>query len=92
MDCRLKRGVHRPKVEQQYIFAISQLYRRLVPTQQERIRQLCMQADKEYSAALLAFVTTDRSAVSVSMEYNISEATLYRAVRKYYEIFPVPFG
>ena len=90
MNCRRKKGVHRPLEEQRYICAVSQMYRRLDPDKQARIRQLCRQAAPGYEEALLAFVTTSRTTTSVAMEFFISEATLHRAARRYFVIFPVP--
>lgn len=90
MICRLKRGVHRPAAEQRYIYAVSQMYHRLAPANRERIRQLCRQAAPDYEEALLEYVTTDCTDVSVTMQYHMSEATLCRAVRRYFAIFPVP--
>jgi DNA-binding phage protein len=91
MGYRFKRSVHRPDAEQQYIYAVSRMYRRLPQEQQARIRALCDETGGEYSRELLVFVTTDRSATSVCAEYPISKQTLYRAVSKYYEAFPIPF-
>ena len=54
----------------------------------EKIRQLCREAGGENSQALLAFVTSDKSATEVCMAHFISKATLYRAVQRYYEGFP----
>ena len=52
------------------------------------IRDMCLAAGGEYHRALLEFVTTDTSATSICLRHYISKATLYRAVRKYYEGFP----
>lgn len=91
MGYRHKKSVRRSKEEQQYIYAVSRMYQRLHPTQKEEIRALCQEAGGEYCHALFLFVTTDRTATSICMECAVSPATLYRAVTKYYEAFPVPF-
>lgn len=38
-----------------------------------------------YADALFAFLTTDRSAVSVGLEHYVSESTLYRLRKAFYE-------
>lgn len=91
MSYRHKKSVKRPEVEQQYIYCVSRLYRRLIPAQQEKIRRLCKEAGGEYADALLALVTDDRTVTSVCMEFHVSEPTMYRVLRKYYQAFPVPF-
>lgn len=52
---------------------------------QEKITRLCDKYGGAYSDALFEVMTTRRSVVSVAMEYYISENTLYRARRKFYE-------
>lgn len=81
----MKGGVNRTPEEQGLIYYTARNYR----SQPERVRryidELCLEAGGEYAAALKAFVTTDRGATSVCMEFYISKATLYRAVRRFYE-------
>lgn len=85
---RYKKALGVSYERQGYIYFLSRRYAELPAWQQERIRQLCDEAGGEYSAALMEFVTTDRGATEICMEHYLSEATLHRLVKKYYEGFP----
>lgn len=87
---RYKRGAKVGYNRQGYIYFLSRLYRELSPTEQQKIRALCRESGGVYERALFEFVTTDKSATAISMKYHISESTLYRMVRKYYEAFFAP--
>ena len=85
---RYKKSIHVPYERQGYIYFVSRAYDELPEWQRGRIRQLCDKAGGEYAAALLEFVTTDTGAVAVCMRHHLSEDTLMRVVKKYYEAFP----
>lgn len=85
---RYKRGVKVGYNRQGYIYFLSRLYRELSFSDQEKIMNLCRENGGEYYQALFEFVTSDKSATAVSLKHHISEATLHRIVRKYYEAFP----
>lgn len=85
---RYKRGIRCSYDRQGYIYFTSRQYRFLPAEKKEKIRQLCREAGGENSRALLAFVTSGKSATEVCMAHFISKATLYRAVQRYYEGFP----
>lgn len=85
---RYKKALGVSYERQGYIYFLSRRYAELPAWKQERIRQLCDEAGGDYSAALMEFVTTDRGATEICMEHYLSEATLHRLVKKYYEGFP----
>ena len=91
MGFRVKKGVHLPAIRQEYVYAISRMYKDLTAEQKATIRQLCEEAAGEYAPALLVLVSTGRGVEGVAMEYHTSKSTLYRALRRYYRRFPVPF-
>jgi len=85
---RFKKGVSEvPYNRQGYIYFKSLLYKELPEAEKERIDQLCHQAGGEYWRALRVFVTTERTATSVCMNYHLSRSTLERAVRRYYKMW-----
>ena len=49
------------------------------------LRRTCAAVADRYADALFAFLTTDRSAVSVGLEHYVSESTLYRLRKAFYE-------
>lgn len=85
---RYKKSVGGSYARQGYIYFASLRYRELPERRQETIRQLCRECGGEYADALLEFVTTDRGAVAVCVEHHLSQSTLERAVRRYYQEFP----
>lgn len=86
---RFKSGVNVRYNRQGYIYFVSLLYRDLDVMGKRKIRELCKEHGGEYSKALFEFVTTDTTATAICMRHHISKSTLYRAVRKYYENFPM---
>lgn len=69
------------------IYFTSKLYNRLDPAAQKRILNLCLETGGEYYRALFEFVTTDSGATTVCAKYFLSDSTLRRIVKKYYERF-----
>lgn len=90
MMFRFKRSVPVSYDWQGYIYFTSRLYHELPETEQEAIRDLCSECGGEHADALFEFVTTDSGATSVCMRHYLSRSTLERAVRRYYEAYPVP--
>ena len=86
---RYKPSINRTMEEQGVIYWRSRMYRSLPPDRQARIRDLCVEAGGEYADAVLEFVSTDAGATAIGMRHNLSRETLDRAVRRYYEAFPV---
>lgn len=85
---RYKRGVKADYNRQGYIYFVSRRYKELSESDRKKIRDLCEIYGGEHHKALFEFVTTDTTATALTMKHYISRATLYRAVRKYYEGFP----
>ena len=86
---RYKPSIDRPIEEQGIIYWTSRNYRRLPEDQQRMIRELCEEAGVEYADAVLEFVTSDKGATAISMRHGVSRETLDRAVKRYYEAFPM---
>lgn len=85
---RYKESIPLSYERQGYIYFKSLLYRDLPKAEQTRIRQLCRKAAGANADALLEFVTRRESATAVCMRHYIaSNTTLYRALRRYYELF-----
>ena len=85
---RFKKSLEVEYARQGYIYFASRCYEQLSPGQQRKITDLCLRAGGEYHAALFEFVTTDAGATAVCMRHHLSQSTLERAVRRYYEQFP----
>lgn len=85
---RYKKSINVPYDRQGYIYFLSRSYRELPERRQEGIRKLCEECGGEYSQALLEFVTTSAGAAAVCLRHHLSESTLERVVKKYYEAFP----
>jgi len=85
---RYKRSINLPYERQGYIYFLSRSYEQLPRSRQEKIRELCERCGGEYGKALFEFVTTDDGAVAVCLRHHLSQSTLERVVKKYYESFP----
>ena len=85
---RYKQGVPLSYNRQGYVYFQSLLYKELPSKDRQKIDKLCQEAAGSYWRAVLEFVTTSANATYIEREYNISRATLYRYVQKYYMIFP----
>lgn len=87
MRFRFKRGIPVEYEVQGYIYFTSRRFDRLSRAAQEKIRRLCREAGGEHEQALFAFVTTDAGALEVCSRYFLSESTLERAVKRYYQMY-----
>lgn len=88
---RYKRSIERSYEEQGYIYFLSRRYERLGPWKQERIDRHCREiagGEESYERGLRAFVLEGEGETAVCMKYNLSESTLRRLVKRYYEAFP----
>lgn len=52
---------------------------------QNKIAKLCQDVGGLYSAALWDVMCTRKSITAISMEHHVSESTLYRMRKKFYE-------
>lgn len=85
---RFKSGIKVGYVRQGYIYFVSLSYGKLDRKRQQVIDGLCRECGGEYWRALREFVTTDTTATKICTDHHLSESTLHRAVRRYYEAFP----
>ncbi len=84
---RFKPGICVPYERQGVVYFTSRTYRDQPERVKRKIEGLCRTCAGEYWRALFEFVTTDESATKICMEHYIGRATLFRAVKKYYESF-----
>ncbi len=87
---RFRKGAHVSYNRQGYIYFVSRIYRDLPPALQRKILNLCIEHGGPHYGALFEYVTTDTTGVAICRKHYISQKTLDRAVRRYYEGFPVP--
>lgn len=87
MSFRYKKGIRVPYNEQGRIYFHCLGYDRLTKREKETIQRKCRQVGGEYAEALLEFVTSEKGYTAICMKYHLSQATLYRLVKKFYEGF-----
>ena len=85
MGFRKLRGVRLSWERQGYVYFTCQTFENQPKRTQEKICRLCNRHGGEYSDALFELLTTKRSVVAVAMKYNVSDRTLYRLRREFYE-------
>lgn len=83
---RYRHGTRISYNRQGFLYFYTKLYRKLREPERRMIDRAAHRAGKAYWNALLEFVTTDKSATEIEMQHYISRATLYRAVKAYYEL------
>lgn len=79
------RSVNKSYDEQGAIFFACRNFTRQPKKTQDKIRRLCAAAGPEYAQALLAYLTTDISWERTCMEYGLSQETLTRLRRRFYD-------
>ena len=85
---RFKKAIAVEYNRQGLIYFTSRAYKTLSAAQQKKILNLCAECGGEDYQALFEFVTTDVGATAVCVQHHLSQSTLERVVRKYYESFP----
>ncbi len=85
MGFRKYRGINLPYNKQGQIYFTLVNYKGQNKRTRDRIDRLIRQAAGPHEAALRAFVVDGRSAVSVSMEFYVSERWLYVMRKRLYE-------
>lgn len=60
----------------------------LPEAKKEKLRDVCKKAAGEYSEALWVYLTTEKGYVAVSQEFHLSQDTLFRLTKRFYETFP----
>lgn len=84
---KYKRGIPVDYDTQGYIYFASRLYGCLTGEEQQRLNGLCRRAGGEHYAALFDFVVCGLGYVACCDKHYISQAQLYRLVRRYYILF-----
>lgn len=54
----------------------------------EQIEAHCRNVGGEHWRALFAYVTSDKGLTAICMRFYVSESTLKRRIKRYYEEFP----
>lgn len=86
---RYKPSIPVPYERQGYIYFRSLTYPNMTDREKQRIQGLCVVSAGPYENALLDHVTKGESVKYVCQKHYISSTTiLYRAIRRYYELFP----
>lgn len=81
-----RKGIKLPYNKQGLIYFTCLDYKNQPREIQDKIKRNCEEVGgEEYKKALFEFVTTDKSAVSISMKNYLSEGTLYVLRKKFYE-------
>ena len=82
-----RRGIHIPYNKQGLIYFSCMNYKDMPDDVQNKIVNLCNEVGgEEYADVLFAVVTDSTKSIrALSMEYHISEMSLYRYRKKFYE-------
>ena len=85
---RFMKRINKNYNEQGYIYFLSKKYNELPLMQQVDIDEHCENVGGAYAEALKKYVTTDISATAVCIKHCMSESTLSRLIKRYYDEFP----
>lgn len=85
---KYRRGIRRSYVEQGRIFFACRNYGKLSRREQQQIEALIHQVGGEYANALREYLLTDAGWVEVCQKWYISDRTLQRVVKRFYEFWP----
>ena len=86
MTFKKRRGIHLSYKEQGLINFTCLNYSTQPPAIREKIRTMCDEIGGEYSAPLFVILTRDDVSIAcAAMEYAVSERTLYRLRKAFYE-------
>lgn len=81
-----RRGIHIPYNKQGLIYFTCMNVREMPEDIQQKILILCVEVGKEDYKALYEVLTNDnKSVLSISLEYFLSEKRLYRLRKEFYE-------
>lgn len=92
MGFKKLRSVALPEEEQGYIYFTCMTYDRQPPGVRQKIDRLCGSCGGEYADALRALMCDGESITALSMRHYVSESTLLRARRRFYESWSAPAG
>lgn len=79
------RSINRNYSEQGLIFFTCQTYGKQPEWMRRKIDKLCESAGGEYAPALKEFLTTDADWIYICGKHHISDRTLYRIRKAFYE-------
>ena len=81
-----RRGIHIPYNKQGLIYFTCVNYKDLPEDIQKKILNLCEEVGKEHEDVLFKVVTNSNKSIrSLAIEHHISERSLYRYRKKFYE-------
>lgn len=81
-----RRGIHIPYKKQGLIYFICVNYKDMPQEVQQKILNLCIKVGGEdYKALYDTVIDENKSILSISLEYHISEKRLYDMRKKFYE-------
>ena len=81
-----RRGIHIPYNKQGLIYFTCVNYRDLPDEVVQKITRLCDEIGKEHALVLFEVVTNSSKSIrALAMDYHISEMSLYRYRKKFYE-------
>lgn len=81
-----RRGIHIPYNKQGLIYFTCMNVKEMPEDVQQKILNLCIEVGKEDYKALYEVLTNDnKSVLSISLEYFLSEKRLYRLRKEFYE-------
>lgn len=81
-----RRGIHIPYNKQGLIYFTCVNYKDMPEHIQDKIMRLCHEVGKEHAEVLFEVVTNSNKSIrALAMEYHISEMSLYRYRKKFYE-------
>ncbi len=81
-----RRGIHIPYNKQGLIYFTCVNIKDMPEHIQDKIKNLCQEVGDEYADVLFAVVTDSTKSIrALSMEHHISEMSLYRYRKKFYE-------
>jgi|GEM_PF-591345 len=81
------RGLRLPYAVQGRIFFTCLCYDILTPREKRRIERLCGEVGGEHRRALFALLTGRGSVISTAMNSYVSESTLYRLRRDFFNLY-----
>ena len=85
MSFRKLQGVRLPEEKQGLVYFICQSEKSQPKKIREKIQRLCDEVGGSYSAALWDVMCTGKSMTRIAMEHYVSDRTLYRLRKKFYE-------
>lgn len=81
-----RRGIHIPYNKQGMIYFTCMNYDDMPEDVQDKIKNLCQEVGKENAEVLFRVVTDSTKSIrALALEYHISEMSLYRYRKKFYE-------